>query len=334
VAGLGRNPEGRVSDEARELISRFAPDFPMRHCGRVVTDTTQFMDIDYGDVVAVGGRHYLVSRHESERKFGLEDPKYWVKRCRDLETGEAVILKLVFRESFSELIGSVQVMSYRSETKEARILDLVRGDTRFMQGLSAPDDKGNLVRVLEIIRGRRLDDILGRIELDHRAYFNSLFPEMLEKFLGSCEAIGFLHAHGEKHGDIRSDHIWVETGTGQWRWIDFDYTFEFHESPFGLDLFGLGNILLLLAGKGVPTLNDIAGAFPPEIVASLVPEDFSIVLKSRVFNLRKLYPYVPERLNNVLLRFSQGSEVFYESVGELLEDLRPCLELVRAGAGG
>jgi len=45
-------------------------------------------------------------------------------------------------------------------------------------------------------------------------------------------------------------------------------------------------------------------------------------------NLRKLYPYIPVELNRVLLHFSAGSEVFYDSVEELTEDLRACRALL------
>ena len=313
--------------EARDIILRHAPDFPLRRCGRLYSDTTEFMSIDYGDVIAVGGRHYLVIRSEAERKFGLEDPKYWVKRCRDLEAGESRILKLVFHESFSEKIGTVTIKSHRSEHKEARILDLVRGDARFMQGFSVPDSAGNLIRVLDIIRGRRLDEIIWAIEADHPTYFQNHFPGLLKKFIDSCEAIGHLHHHAEKHGDVRSDHIWVETSTGAWRWIDFDYTYEFHENPFGLDLFGLGNILLLLTGKGIYSPGDLPPIdISPEAIATLEPEDNSIIFTNRVMNLRKVFPYIPTDLNNVLMRFSLRSEVFYDSVDELVDDLRGCLE--------
>jgi hypothetical protein len=316
-----------MGNEARDIIRRYAPDFPLRHCGRIYTDTTEFMSIDYGDVIAVGDRYYLVVRSEAERKFGLEDPKYWVKRCRDLEAGESRILKLVFHESFTEQIGAVTIKSHRSEHKEARILDLVRGDNRFMQGFSVPDDAGNLVRVLEIIRGRRLDEIVWAMDMDHETYFHEHFPGLLAKFIDSCLAIGHLHCHGEKHGDVRSDHIWVESSTGDWRWIDFDYTFEFAENPFGLDLFGLGNILLTITGKGVYSGKDLVPmGVPAERIDSLEPEDHSIIFTNRVMNLRKVFPYVPADLNNVLLRFSLRSDVFYDSVDELVDDLQGCLE--------
>jgi hypothetical protein len=38
-------------------------------------------------------------------------------------------------------------------------------------------------------------------------------------------------------------------------------------------------------------------------------------------NLRKIFPYIPEMLNNILLHFSAGAKVFYETVDEIIWDL-------------
>jgi hypothetical protein len=313
----------------KELLERFQPAYPLppRYCGRVYTDTTDFSGISYGDVIFVGGSHYLVLRDEAERRFGIEDPKFWVKRCMRLEDGESCILKLVFYEQFPVQIGNLTIQCFRSPEKEGRILEMVKGDSRFMQGESARDEKGNLVRVLELIRGKRLDEAVEGIEADHETYFYEHLPTILEKFIVSCEAIGFLHDHGERHGDIRRDHIWLEHSTGRYRWIDFDYAYAAQENPFGYDLFGLGNILVFLVGKGVHTIQTLAG--DPSIAEKLREEDFSLVFRHRLVNLKKVFSYIPEQLDFVLRHFSIGAEIFYETVDELLADLRPCLGLIR-----
>jgi len=308
--------------DVKELVKQYMPEFPLRYCGRVFTDTTEFMNIGYGDVIAVGGRHYLVLKDECERRFGIEDPKYWVKRCRELETGERKILKLVFHERFPMLIGSFTIQCHRSPGKEARMLDLVGTDPRFMHGRSFLDEKGNSVRILDIVFGKRLDTIIQDMEMDHPAYLRDTLPDILENFIGACEAIDFLHDNRETHGDIRRDHLWVEYETGQYRWIDFDYAFDFHENPFGLDMFGLGNILTFLVGKG-----DHNPAHYPD--AGLTSDDYSIVFGNRTANLRRIFPDIPAPLNNVLMHFSAGTYIFYDRVGEMLQDLRPCVDLLR-----
>jgi hypothetical protein len=318
--------------DAYEILSRYDPEFPRKRAGRLLTDTTEFMNIGYGDVIALNGRHFLVLRDEKERSFGVEDPKYWVKRCRELETGERKILKLVFYEKFPVTLGSIELECFRSPRKEARILDLVRGDPRFMQGYSRDDAAGNNVRVLDLVRGDLLSLAIDRLEADHRTYFFELLPDILEKFAEACRAIEFLHLHGENHGDIRRDHLWLEQGTGNYVWIDFDYTYEFQENPFGLDIFGLGNLLLYLVGKKFCTTFTIPRPeFDGLANASLEAADFSLLFKNRLSNLRKVYPYVPESLNNVLMHFSCASEVFYFTVAELLEDLLPAIDDIRRG---
>jgi len=306
----------------RELTRQYMPEFPTRYCGTVYTDTTEFMDIGYGDVIAVGGYHYMVLKDECERRFGIEDPKFWVKRCRELETGERKILKLVFYEKFPIRIGSFTIQCHRSPGKEARILDLVGSDPRFMHGRSFEDVRGNNVRILDIVFGKRLDLIVQELEEDHPTYLRKTLPGILENYIGACEAIDFLHRNRETHGDIRRDHLWVEYETGQYRWIDFDYAFGFHENPFGLDMFGLGNILTFLVGKGDHNPADWPGH-------NLTTEDRSIVFGNRVTNLRRLFPDIPEPLNNVLMHFSAGTYVFYEGIEEMLQDLRPCVDLLR-----
>jgi hypothetical protein len=61
----------------------------------------------------------------------------------------------------------------------------------------------------------------------------------------------------------------------------------------------------------------------------------NIIFHNRVNNLRKIYPYIPQRLNRVLMHFSLGAEVYYEETHELLEDLgeaREDLPAVQTGA--
>ena len=319
-----------MAQEVRDLVEKYYPNFPIRHSGKIYRDTTEFMNISYGDVIFIDGLHYMVLRDEVERRFGIDDPKYWVKRCKVLETGERKIVKLVFYEKFPITFGNTKILCHRSPEKEARILDVVvRGDMRFMQGFSSHDDVNNNIRVIDIIRGRSLDIEIHGIEDSHETNFRESFPVILEKFIGACEAIGFLHGHGEKHGDVRRDHIWIESKTKEYRWIDFDYTYDFSQNPFALDLFGLGNILIFIVGKGDCTVGSmLEKGFTEDDMDRLSRDDFSIIFQHRLVNLRKIYPYIPEKLNNVMLHFSLGSNVCYDTVDEMLDDLRPCLDIL------
>ena len=65
----------------------------------------------------------------------------------------------------------------------------------------------------------------------------------------------------------------------------------------------------------------------------ITPADFGLVTRNRIVNLRKIFPYVPERLNSVLLHFSAATEVFYDTVGELCEDVGAALADLAPQAG-
>lgn len=100
--------------QVRDLLQTYCPQFASSRCGRLVTDTTEFTRIGYGDIIRLQDDHYFAYRDEAERRFGLEDPKYWVKRCRHLESGDNKILKLVFHERFPLRIGQLEIQCHRS----------------------------------------------------------------------------------------------------------------------------------------------------------------------------------------------------------------------------
>jgi hypothetical protein len=133
-------------------------------------------------------------------------------------------------------------------------------------------------------------------------------------------AIYFLHEHGEKHGDIRRDHILIDSNSGHYRWIDFDINYRHRENIYGYDLFGLGNVLVFLVGKGDVLLRDLKNQGHPAL-STLDEEDLNMVFNNRVVNLKKIYPYIPDSLNRVLMHFSKGTTWFYENTSQLLEDL-------------
>ncbi len=297
--------------------------------GRLFEDTTNFLSIDCGDEILIDGKRYKVTGHAREGRFGMTDPKFWVKLAQDSETGEKKIIKLAFFETFEISLGGVKIHCFRSPDKEAEILETVKTHSHFMQGESFRDPKGNNIRVLDLVRGPNFYVYIDSLKKDHEDYFNTTLPGILKKLVKQFEAIRFLHFHGYRHGDIRNDHIIVENDTGNHVWIDFDYDFEATENPFGLDIFGLGNILLYAVGKGYHDFHTISSETSTyrDLKDRLTTEDFSILNQWRLTNLRKLYPYIPKVLNDILLHFSKGSDVFYETTEEIIEDLNRCLHL-------
>jgi len=291
---------------------------------RAIQDTSDFFSIDCGDEIEIGGRLYRITGHEKEQRFGIEDPKFWVKRATDLESGERKLIKLAYFESFDTTLGGVTIRCYRNPEKEGRVLELMRGHPLFMQGEVFWDEKRNNIRVLDIVRGSNLYVKIENLVLDHPTYFETRLPEILRQLIPTFEAIHELHRKGFRHGDIRNDHIIFETSTNNYVWIDFDYDYESPENPFSLDLFGVGNILLYVLGMGFHDRYMIAAddRHYKGLIDRIDSNDFSVLHKSRLVNLKKLYPYIPESLNDILLHFSNGTPVFYESMDELLDDLR------------
>jgi serine/threonine protein kinase len=189
-----------------------------------------------------------------------------------------------------------------------------------MHGYSIEDEEGNLIRVLDYIFGKSLHAYIESLQMDHKSYFYNLFPGILNNFMECIEAIRFLHQLGEKHGDIRRDHILIDRNSGWYRWIDFDFNYRHRENIYGYDLFGLGNILVFLAGMGDVLLLELEKQNHPAL-GTLWKEDVNIVFKNRIANLKKVYPYIPESLNRVLMHFSKGANWFYENTEQLLDDL-------------
>ncbi len=296
----------------------------IRRRPRIFSDTSNFTSIDYGDIIHVDNKYFLIIGYTREGRFGIEEqPKQWVPKVYNLETGETKILKLVFYETYKLMLGTMEVTCYRTPEKEAKVLELTQDNPYFMHGYAVPDDAGNLVRILEIIRGKRLDKYLDRLGETHQQYFENYLPSVLKRFLISVQSIAFLHEHGFKHGDIRRDHIYVDYENKNFIWIDFDYDFHLHERPFALDLIGLGNVLLYILGRKAFRPNDILTdpSLGMKVAETIEDDDMALLSRDRIFNLKKIYPYIPKKLNDILLHFSVGTTVMYDSAVEFYDDL-------------
>lgn len=314
------------SNELRDRISHFAGRERVPKNVNVITDTTDFFRVNFDDVLILGNIPYFIRNYEREGRFGIDDePKFWVRRAINLLNGNAHIIKLVFKERFTARVGDVAFECIRSPQKEARVLELVSGHPNFMQGFGVADSARNSVRVIEYIHGKTFADHISEMGFPHETYFHTVFPRELDDFIELTEAIKFIHDRGEKHGDIRRDHILKDSRTGLCRWIDFDFNYIHRESMFGYDLFGLGNILAFITGRGDVTVQNLKKN-DPSIFNRLTPDDTNIIFHNRVVNLKKVYPYIPEGLNLILMHFSAGANIFYDSTDQLLADLREIRE--------
>ncbi len=288
---------------------------------KIFEDTSEFMSIDAGDILRLSGNDYLVTGHAREGRFGIDDqPKFWVKIAIDLTTGMKKIIKLVFLETFNRTIGDREFKCLRSPKKEAEVLEKVSGHPNFMQGQSMYDSGGNIVRIIDFISGPSLYTYLRRQKMSHEEYYSLELSKVMQLFIQCVEAIGDLHNQGLNHGDIRADHIIINSKTHDYVWIDFDYDV----SGLNYDVFCLGNVLQQVVGKGRHSMDDIR-LFPsnyPDFNSTLTSSDMLLMFRHRVCNLRKLYPYISQDLNEILMRFSLKTEDPYKDVKNLLKDLR------------
>lgn len=292
---------------------------------KIFTDTSDWMRIARGDIIRLNCGDYLVKGNMREPRFGIDDqPKYWVFNAIDLKDNSEKIIKTVFHEEFYAHIGFLRIRCYRNPEKEGEVLKIVQGDKRFMQGFVCFDEKGNAVRIIDFIKGTSFFNFVPMINKNHEEYFFEVLPYILWKLKESFEAINFLHEHKLCHGDIRNDHIIVETETGLYRWIDFDLMQDVSD----FDLWSCGNIVSYAVAKGLKTFDQVlkGNEFPNEVKLSLTAEDASAFYNYRIMNLKKLYPYIPIKLNKILLHFTMKPIAFYNNIREFLEDYTEMLE--------
>jgi len=313
-----------IFEKTAELIDRIET-LSSRRVGRepprIFEDTSSYMSIYGGCVLRLDGNDYFVLGDTREGRFGIDDqPKVWVKYALDLTTGDHKIIKLVFYEEFEMQYGFLKLRFRRSPEKESEILEATRGHDRFMQGFTVIDPAGNRVRIIDFIRGKSLYGVLRGLDMDHEQYVSERLPGIMQEIIGCIEALTELHHLGLHHGDVRNDHIIAEATSGRLIWIDFDY----HVNYSDYDVWSMGNVLTFVVGNGLHTFRGVERE--PQRYAHLIgelDEDDAILLsKHRVANLRKLFPYIPAELNEILLRFSCGASHFYEDLDSQVADLR------------
>ncbi|MCK4619234.1 MAG: hypothetical protein KAT52_04765, partial [Desulfobacterales bacterium] len=94
--------EKSLSQETlHQMVARWASSRPENYRFKIYTDTSDFFRVEYGSVVVLNERPFLILHNAKEGRFGLDDEeKFWVKRSIDLTDGSRKILKLVFHEKF------------------------------------------------------------------------------------------------------------------------------------------------------------------------------------------------------------------------------------------
>ena len=292
---------------------------------RIITDTSDWMSITTGNVLRIGNKDFLIRGNMREPRFGIDDqPKYWVFHAISLEDGSEKIIKTVFKEEFYAHIGILRLRCYRDVDKESKVLELTKGDMRFMQGYTEHDDKGNNVRIIDFIRGKTFFHYIPGIDKTHENYFYEDLPEILWKLKGAIEAIKLLHDNGLCHGDIRNDHLLIESETNNFRWIDFDLK----QDVADFDLWSFGNVINYAVGKGIITFDNALKNknISDEIKNNLDKDDASAFYNYRIMNISKIFRYIPDSLTKLLQHFTIKPIAYYSSINEFFEDYSNVLE--------
>jgi hypothetical protein len=318
--------DSMIADDSQALKERIEVAIHRRiHKPVAIIDHSQsYTAIAPGTVLRIDGSDFYIHADAKEGRFGIdEQPKLWVKHAFDLSDGTRKIIKLVFHEQFDTRLGTLAIRCTRRPDKESRALAAVTGDHRFMQGRTVYDRFGNNIRIIDFIRGKTLYNLVSMLEQPHEQYFRETLPSILRHVLGCIEALGFLHARGIQHGDVRNDHIIIESDSGNYRWIDFDYEANYLD----FDIWSVGNILSFAVGQGTVTCRKAQSQIDERPGGGRIgPGDALTLYPHRLANLRQLYRYIPEELNDMLMRFSASTNDFYDSVEQIAADLRRVLE--------
>ena len=288
----------------------------------IFEDTSSYMSIYSGCILRLGENDYYITGDTREGRFGIDDqPKMWVKYAIDLTTGDKKIIKLVFHEQFTVSVGFIKIRCTRNPAKESKVLELIKGHPRFMQGETIKDTKNNPVRIIDRIPGKSIYATPLKKGLSHEQYYYEKLPAIMKQIIVCFESIAHLHKLGETHGDIRNDHIFIHSKTGTFIWIDFDYEVNYSD----YDIWCMGNVINFVIGGGLNTFHDVKhnSSDYPYYKGDLHKEDDAQILyQHRVANLKKLFPYISNDLNDILMRFSTYATDFYQSPEQQINDLK------------
>lgn len=105
----------------------------------------------------------------------------------------------------------------------------------------------------------------------------------------------------------------------------FRNTSDFTRIDYG-DIIHVDNRYFLLVGytkEGRFGIDEQAKQWVPKVynLETMDMNDLSLLSRDRVFNLRKLYPWLPKCFNDILLHFSTGTSVMDDTADEFYDDL-------------
>ena len=75
-------------------------------------------------------------------------------------------------------------------------------------------------------------------------------------------------------------------------------------------------------GKGIRSFHEVlkGDKYPERVKRSITPEDASAFYEYRIMNLKKLFPYIPPKLDALLRHFTLKPESFYDHISQFVEE--------------
>lgn len=254
-----------------------------------------------------------------------------VYKARDQVLGRRVAMK-VLRPQFAADTDFVE--RFRREAQAAASLSHPNVVNIFDVGT---DGEVHYI-VMEYVEGQNLKQLLraeGRLDMSRAVAISE----------GVCKALEAAHGQGLIHRDIKPHNILV-TKDGQVKVTDFGIARAASTATLTQTGTVIGSVHYLspeqAIGKQVGVYSDIysVGVLLYEMVTGTVPFDGESPVAVALKHLqtdpdspRELYPDIPERLEQIILRaMAKDPEHRYESIGEMLADLRAvaALEASRA----
>ena len=81
-------------------------------------------------------------------------------------------------------------------------------------------------------------------------------------------------------------------------------------------------------GKGIRAFYQVLKdeRFPEGVRESLRADDGSAFYEYRIMNLKKLYPYIPPKLNDLLLHFTIRPSAYYTDISQFVDEYHEMLD--------
>lgn len=303
--------------------------------GRSIRTLREFTQTGVGEVIEVDGVRYQVIAIPEERIYDeLDAAHLFVRIVRTVGTREKRVLKV----GPTMDLADTDEPSIKSAVKESEILRLVQGNRGFVQGVGrVPTGCDFVLCDMEYMEGPTLPEWIKSMPQDHKTYYRDMFPFLAARFADAARALHELHEAGRisqseygYHGDMgQGDCLIYDQSRSTLRWFDLNLVLLGDRNGVAEDINELGKIFRFIVGKRLHTVGTFAqhpelypharvrpADFSREDLVDLGVDDLSLL---PVVNLGKLFPYISDEVNALLMQFRGDGWDGFRSALELAE---------------